>query len=263
MSEKVNFSIIIPTYNRSSSILRSIQSVLSQKYTGGFEIIVVDDGSTDNTVDLIKTLNSQFISIVLLEKNSGPNIARNRGAEVSKYDWLIFLDSDDKLMMNSLNTISNLVKSKSFKLLFVEAIDENNISRSTYKDYSGYISYPEKFISKLKNGTPIKGDNLPCVNRKIFLDNKFYENIIGGPGLTWNKIIKNHLFYKSSEICLVVSTNNNDRMSNLTISNLKRVRSIRMFDLKINIMDYLKYKPTLFFINLMKIPYYTFQILIK
>lgn len=94
----VDISVIIPTYNRVSSIERSIDSVLSQNFVGTYEIIVSDDGSTDGTIELIKSKYNK--SVLLLEKpvlckEQGAAGARNRGLQVARGRYVCFLDSDD------------------------------------------------------------------------------------------------------------------------------------------------------------------------
>ena len=86
-------SVIIPTFNRSSFLTRSINSVLNQTYND-FKLIVVDDGSIDNTNDLI---NSNYQNIIYLHQNNkGVSSARNLGINTTKSEWIAFLDSDDE-----------------------------------------------------------------------------------------------------------------------------------------------------------------------
>lgn len=92
-------SVIIPCYNSRKTIIACIQSVLSQSYRN-FEIIIVDDGSEDNTVEVIhefieNTKPDKHIQIVS-QANAGPSLARNRGVQLSKGEWIAFLDSDDE-----------------------------------------------------------------------------------------------------------------------------------------------------------------------
>lgn len=87
------FSIVIPTYNREQVLLRAVRSVLNQTFKD-FEIIVVDDGSTDNTKEVIASLNEKRLKYVL-QKNQGATVARNTGIENAQGEYVSFLDSDD------------------------------------------------------------------------------------------------------------------------------------------------------------------------
>ncbi len=94
-------SVIIPTYNRAQRLGKAIDSVLAQSHQD-FELIVVDDGSEDNTDELIENYNSDIVYI--RQENSGAAAARNRGIEKAHYNLLAFLDSDDWFAENKLKT---------------------------------------------------------------------------------------------------------------------------------------------------------------
>ena len=94
-------SVIIPTYNRAQRLGKAIDSVLAQSHQD-FELIVVDDGSGDNTAELIENYNADIVYI--RQENSGPAAARNRGIEKARYNLLAFLDSDDCFAENKLKT---------------------------------------------------------------------------------------------------------------------------------------------------------------
>lgn len=87
-------SIIIPTYNRADKITASIESVLNQTY-GNFELLVIDDASTDNTEEVIRDIRDDRVSYHRLPDNSGAGAARNAGVQLAKYDIIGFQDSDD------------------------------------------------------------------------------------------------------------------------------------------------------------------------
>jgi glycosyltransferase involved in cell wall biosynthesis len=87
-------SVIIPTYNRADYILGSVNSVLAQSYAD-FELIIIDDGSTDATVDVVKTIKDSRVKYYRFDNSSSPGIARNRGIEKAQGQYLAFLDSDD------------------------------------------------------------------------------------------------------------------------------------------------------------------------
>ena len=106
--------MIIPTYNRAGSLCRAIESVIQQTHPA-LEIIVVDDGSTDNTVDLVKKYpNVRYYYQV----NQGVSSARNRGAEEAIGDWLIFLDSDDELLLRASEEFAKCINQDPEKLVF-------------------------------------------------------------------------------------------------------------------------------------------------
>ena len=96
----MNISVIIPTYNRARPVRRAIDSALKQNYEA-LEVIVVDDGSTDDTLELLQAFHDE-IKVVALEENHGVSHARNRGIEAARGEWLAFLDSDDRWHLDKL-----------------------------------------------------------------------------------------------------------------------------------------------------------------
>ena len=87
-------SVIIPTYNREKTILRALQSVLNQTYSN-LEVLVIDDGSTDGTAEVVKGVEDSRVRYVLLKKNGGASNARNIGVNMASGEWIAFQDSDD------------------------------------------------------------------------------------------------------------------------------------------------------------------------
>jgi len=90
---KPKVSVIIPTYNRRPLLKKAIESVLSQSFKD-FELIVVDDGSSDDTPHLISSYGDRIVSI--RRERRGPSAARNRGVEAARAEFVAFLDSDDR-----------------------------------------------------------------------------------------------------------------------------------------------------------------------
>lgn len=107
---KEKISIIIPTYNREKLIIRSINSILNQTYHN-IEVILVDDGSTDNTKKVISQIKDKRFRYIKLRKNQGANVARNIGIQKAIGNYITFQDSDDIFHSDKLEKqINNLKK---------------------------------------------------------------------------------------------------------------------------------------------------------
>lgn len=128
----LDLSIIIPAYNCSNYIDRCLQSTLCQKSNYTYEIIVVDDGSTDNTYEIVNRIAQEENRIVLLKQiNSGQSAARNNGIYYSSGRYIMFVDADDVLLPNSIevlmktaeNTQSDIVEG-SFVRFYNDITDE-------------------------------------------------------------------------------------------------------------------------------------------
>ena len=89
----MNISVIIPTYNREKLLKKTIESVLNQTIQAN-EIIIIDDGSTDKTRELVMSFKNSHLKYIF-QKNNGVSNARNRGINIATNEWLCFLDSDD------------------------------------------------------------------------------------------------------------------------------------------------------------------------
>lgn len=99
------FSIVIPTYNRAEQLRRALNSIANQTYRD-FEVIVCDDGSKDNTEQVVASFANQFPITYLWDKNwGGPARPRNRGIREAKGEWICFLDSDDWWYSKKLETV--------------------------------------------------------------------------------------------------------------------------------------------------------------
>ena len=93
-------SVVIPCYNHANFVGQAIESVLGQTYSN-FELIVVDDGSTDNSADVARRYPAaQYI----YQQNAGPSVARNTGLRQSRGEYIVFLDADDRLLAHALET---------------------------------------------------------------------------------------------------------------------------------------------------------------
>jgi glycosyltransferase involved in cell wall biosynthesis len=134
-------SVIIPTYNRAAWLKQAIESVLAQKFKD-FELLIIDDGSTDNTIDSIKNYGDRVI--YKFQSNQGPAAARNLGIKSAQADLISFLDSDDRWVVNKLEKQVSLMRNNpSIKICYT---DETWIRKGVrvnqkkiHRKFSGWI----------------------------------------------------------------------------------------------------------------------------
>ena len=135
-------SVIIPTFNRGYCLEESIRSVLEQSFID-FELVVVDDGSTDNTSELVRRFPAVKL-IRLEEKNRGVSFARNRGVVEAQGDWVGFLDSDDLWEQRKLATqVKWIERHPDLQMVYTDEIWIRNGLRvnpmNKHRKYSGDI----------------------------------------------------------------------------------------------------------------------------
>ena len=137
----MKISVIIPTFNRIDLLKRAIDSVLNQSIKP-YDIIVVDDGSTDGTSDMIQ---QKYKSIKLIQqKNSGVSVARNNGIKNAQGDWIALLDSDDEWKKNKLEEqVNKLTDNPKYDFCHTNEIWIRNGIRvnqkKRHKKYGGFI----------------------------------------------------------------------------------------------------------------------------
>jgi len=102
----MKISVIIPLFNKKDTIIKALESIFNQTVQP-LEIIVVNDGSTDGSVELVEQVKHPLTRLIN-QKNAGVSIARNRGINEAKGDWIAFLDADDFWDNDFLETINKL-----------------------------------------------------------------------------------------------------------------------------------------------------------
>ena len=135
-------SVIIPVYNAENYLFKSVNSVLCQTYQH-FEILLIDDGSTDQSPRMCDEYAAQYENIYVFHKqNGGASTARNVGLENAKGEFIFFLDSDDWLEPNALETMITTAKSENADLVFCEAqaIDDEGKT-----ELDGHYTYKEQY----------------------------------------------------------------------------------------------------------------------
>ncbi|OQX85235.1 MAG: hypothetical protein B6D55_07685 [Candidatus Omnitrophica bacterium 4484_70.2] len=125
-------SVIIPTYNREKYLPEAINSVLNQTYKD-FEIIIVDDGSRDNTKEVVESFMKKYPHIPIryfYQENKGPAAARNRGIKEAKGEYIAFLDSDDIWLPEMLKESLDFLKKHNFDWVTCASYEKDGFSKS-------------------------------------------------------------------------------------------------------------------------------------
>lgn len=113
----IKVSVIVPVYNSENHLHECLESITNQTLKA-IEIIVVDDGSTDNSINIIKGFAQNDMRIIVqTQTNQGQGAARNNAIEISKGEYLCFVDSDDKIDINALDTLYNISKTHNLDIL--------------------------------------------------------------------------------------------------------------------------------------------------
>lgn len=167
------FSVIIPLFNKEKHIKRAIHSVLTQTYQK-FELIVVDDGSTDNSVKKLNEIQDPRINLIQ-QNNTGVSAARNKGISVAKYNYIGFLDADDMWNPDYLLSIKNLIE-----------------------NYPGAGAYSTAYEIKKKDGTLETSLNVKNFGQewKGIIDDYFKYAIVA-PLLTASSVVIPKIVFKN------------------------------------------------------------------
>lgn len=169
MSENPLFSIIVPTYNREDYIINTLQSVFDQNYSN-YELIVVDDGSTDKTEFIINSRFGESLQYFKIQ-NSERATARNFGASKAKGDYLYFLDSDDILYPDHLALAAYFIdKNKGLEWFFqyYEFLKDGKQMKPSFP-----VNDPVKALVKDGNFMSCHG---VFIRRDIFCENRFNDD---------------------------------------------------------------------------------------
>ena len=172
----MKFSIIMPVYNVEKYVEKAIRSVMNQTYKN-FELIVVNDGTKDNSMDIIKKLQKEDKRIKIFNKeNGGLSSARNFGLKYATGEYVCFVDSDDYVHANYLEVLYNeILKKKSDLIIFGYNVDVVDFNESVLNEIDIFENYQE-------------------FNRK----NKLYFENVSMIGYAWNKCFKRSIIEENN-----------------------------------------------------------------
>lgn len=193
------FSIIIPTYNREKFIQKAIESVLYQSFND-WELIIIDDGSTDNTKLIIERYDTHNIHYFYYE-NQGRSIARNHGIDRSRGAFICFLDSDDYYLENHLQTLYNHIEENRFKecMYYTGASYQRGSQKNKIPFYDKSFPAIENLIKQ-----PLMINSV-CLKRNILEEERFPEDYNTWEDMhLWFRILVKFPFIQIEEYTTVV-----------------------------------------------------------
>jgi len=188
---KPSFSIICATYNRSSLLKRAIMSVLNQQFKD-FELIIVNDGSTDETEGVVRSFKDRRIVYFKNETNRGPNHARNIGLKHASGRYIALLDDDDTLSPLALRKVNDFFSSNTnerIKMLITNClnVEANRTSGRILEE--GIIRLSHLLCGKLK------GDYWIVVDKDALLQNGLFNERVTGGRLLWLSFLEKYDAY--------------------------------------------------------------------
>lgn len=200
----VKLSIVIPTYNRADQVRVAVSSALDFARSAGlseagWEVIIVDDGSTDGTAqrlaaDFAGHLQRGSIRVVRLERNCGATAAKNAGARAAVGEWLLFLDSDDELIASSAaNVVRALASAERASGFFFRCLGDDGRVLGEEAKYDRSLTLSSYVIGWRW------GECLPVVRRSAMMQFPYDGDLRGFEGLAYMRQMKHkHEFILST-----------------------------------------------------------------
>lgn len=173
------FSVVMPTFNRRELLKRSIGSVVKQNFNY-WELIVVDDGSTDDTSSLLNDYSSKDQRIKYYNRPSnrkkGASTCRNIGVELSKGQFVAFLDSDDEWFENKLENDYEIIQSK-VDIMSVYSDCIINDGKKEYRAPSRHLNKGESYVDLLFSGENLNATPTYVIRKNVLEEMQFDENL--------------------------------------------------------------------------------------
>lgn len=219
------FSVVIPLYNKELSIANTIQSVLNQTFQD-FEIVVVNDGSTDRSAEIVEQINDPRIRLIH-QKNQGVSAARNTGIKEAKHEWIAFLDGDDLWEKEHLEEVIKMIQVFPNEKVYVTSYEYSD-GRPMFKHErdTNIFKIENYFKEALKESliwTSIVVVNKSCIDKV----GGFNVILSRGEDLDlWARLAREYDIVKSSKVTAVYRIESENRAMSSTTSYEKSYASI-------------------------------------
>jgi glycosyltransferase involved in cell wall biosynthesis len=231
------FSVVIPLYNKEFSISKTIEYVLSQTLTE-FEVIIVNDGSTDNSLKEVEKIDDKRIKIIS-QRNFGVSSARNLGIKESKHQWLAFLDGDDLWLPNHLEILNEMIRKYTNIRVFSTSYKHSNSKLIQKQDYNSYII--TNYFKEIQSNKGFFCSSCALIHKSCFDSvGNFNENLIRGEDLEmWYRLGRSYSFAKSKCLTAIYRIDAENRAMSRSASFEKSFASVIDF---IDVKDKYEYQ---------------------
>ena len=247
----VKISVIIPAYNVEEYIKESLGCILNQTYKD-IEIICIDDGSQDKTLKILKEHETQDSRIkIITQKNKGVSSARNKGLDVAKGEYILFLDSDDFIDPNALTELYSIAKEKNTDLIIFKSKNFINDSNESFEEqYNKMEQLPSRFKNKLFSFEDLLDDFsridvtvwTKFFKHDLIADVRFDEDVIFEDNLfTMEYIFRaNRIYFYDKQLhhrrlrpnSIITNKNNRKHVNGITINNrmIEKIKQVGYYD---------------------------------
>jgi glycosyltransferase involved in cell wall biosynthesis len=201
-------SLVMPTYQRSGTIARAIRSVLRQTHED-WELVVVDDGSTDDTAAVVAGAGDRRVRFVRLPQNLGVGAARNRGLDEARGEFIGMLDSDDELVPTALET---LLRARADVNPRLDAVSCNCVDATTRR-FTGRGLGRDRYLTVPLVLERARGEHWGIFHRRILGGRRFEPRVRGFEGHLWFRIHDGALWYYVHRGLRIYHREGRDRLS--------------------------------------------------
>lgn len=230
MNSKPLFSIIVPIYNVEKYLPECLDSILNQTYKEDYEVILINDGSTDNSLNIINNYKKKFKDcLVISRENRGLLYTRVEGVKKSSGEYILFLDSDDYLPKNTLEIYQNQIKVYDYDIIrgnYAKVINgkvENNLDFKN-EDIINYDNFFEKYYQILLTSTIFNNVWRQVIKKDIINVEEINTSVSMGEDIEFNQ----SCYKNANKIRIIPSVlyyyrkNNNSMTKDFSINRLEK-----------------------------------------
>ncbi len=249
--KKPFFSVVIPLYNKQSHVKETIETVFNQTFQD-YEIVVVNDGSTDESAKVVESLQDNRIRLIHQE-NAGVSAARNHGIKEAKADYIAFLDADDLWLPKFLQTIYDMIIDFPNAGMYATRFEQvDNAGKHTPRMVRGlpsdeYVGIIPKFFKSATLGDYPVWTSAICIPKKIFFDNNIWFPVgekYAEDHHVWSRVAMQFDVAFNTDICALymIEAENNTIGENSNVKEpYKSILSLREFRHLIKDKEEVKY----------------------